>query len=210
MQRKVKSDTRLDKIQDCEVLGRLKSTEHSGSGIPKDMPDASQVGLPSERQRRWDCRHLHSKGLPPNAVIVPVLALDGEPLMPTCASRARRWVKQHKATPFWLNGVWCVRLRFEPSDRNKHEVVVGIDPGSKREAYTVASKEHTYLNVLSDAIDWVKDAVGSRKILRRARRNRKTPYRTNKQNRARGGIPPSAKARWRLTNPPEVCDSARQ
>ena len=198
MQRKVKSDTRLDKIQDCEVLGRLKSTEHSGSGIPKDMPDASQVGLPSGRQRRWDCRHLHSKGLPPNAVIVPVLALDGEPLMPTCASRARRWVKQHKATPFWLNGVWCVRLRFEPSDRNKHEVVVGIDPGSKREAYTVASKEHTYLNVLSDAIDWVKDAVGSRKILRRARRNRKTPYRTNKQNRARGGIPPSTKARWQL------------
>ncbi len=159
MQRKVKSDTRLDKIQGSEVLGRLKSTERSGSGIPEDMQDASQVLLPSERQRRWDCKHLHSKGLSQDAVIVPVLALDGEPLMPTCSSRARRWVKKGQATPFWLNGVWCVRLKREPSGRKTQEVVVGIDPGSKREALTVASKAHTYLNVLADSVDWVKDAV---------------------------------------------------
>jgi RRXRR protein len=196
MQQKVKSDTRLDKIHGN--VGRSKSTELAAGGTAQDVSDASQVGHRSASQRRWDCRHLHSEGLSRTAVIVPVLALDGEPLMPTCFSRARRWVKEQRATPFWLNGVWCIRLRFEPSARNKQKIVVGIDPGSKREAYTVASAAHTYLNVLSDAVNWVKDAVESRKILRRNRRNRKTPCRANRKNRARGGIPPSTKARWQL------------
>ena len=38
-------------------------------------------------------------------------------------------------------------MKFEPSGRKHQEVVVGIDPGSKREAFTVASKAHIYLNV---------------------------------------------------------------
>jgi hypothetical protein len=118
--------------------------------------------------------------------------------MPTCASRARRWVEQNKATPFWLNGVWCIRLAFEPSGRNKQKVVVGIDPGSKREAFTVASKAHTYLNVLADSVDWVKDAVKARSMLRRSRRNRNTPCRANRRNRAKCPFPPSTKARWQL------------
>jgi hypothetical protein len=107
-------------------------------------------------------------------------------------------VKQKKATPFWLNGVWCVRLKFEPSGQEKQEVVVGIDPGSKREAYTVASKAHTYCNVLCDSVDWVKEAVETRRNLRRSRRNRKTPCRQNRKNRARGKLAPSTKARWQL------------
>ena len=95
-----------------------------------------------------------------------MFAPDGETLMPTCASRARRRVKQEKATPFWLNGVWCVRLNQEPSGRIKQEVVIGIDPGSKREAFTVASLAHTYQNVLADAVTWVKDAVETRRSIR--------------------------------------------
>jgi hypothetical protein len=118
--------------------------------------------------------------------------------MPTYASRARRWVEQKKATPFWLNGVWCVRLKFEPSGRKKQEVVVGIDPGSKREAFTVASAAHTYLNVLADSVDWVKDAVETRAMLRRCRRNRNTACRANRKNRAKCPFPPSTKARWQL------------
>lgn len=118
--------------------------------------------------------------------------------MPTSASRARRWVRANKATPFWKNGVWGVQLKFQPSGRTKQDVVVGIDPGSKREAYTVASKAHTYLNVLCDAVDWVKEAVETRKNLRRSRRYRKDPYRRQRKNCVRGGIPPSTKARWQL------------
>ena len=195
MQTEVKSETSLDKIRGDS--GRLKSTELTAGGTAKDMRGASQAPLPSVSRQRRECIHRYRTGLPRNPV-VPVLAQDGEPSMPTCASRARRWIEQKKATPFWLNGVWCVRLKFEPSGRKKQEVVVGIDPGSKREAFTVASAAHTYLNVLADSVDWVKDAVETRAMLRRSRRNRNTPCRANRKNRAKCPFPPSTKARWQL------------
>lgn len=65
-----------------------------------------------------------------------------------------------------------MRLRFEPSGRQRQQIVIGLDPGSKREAFTVASKVHTYLNVLADAVSWVGDAMETRKNLRRVRRYR--------------------------------------
>jgi hypothetical protein len=116
--------------------------------------------------------------------------------MPTTSSRARRWVKQHKATYFWKKGVYCVRLNIEPSDRKTQEIAVGIDPGSKREGFTVKSQAHTYLNIQANAVDWVKDAVEVRRNMRRARRFRKTPCRKNKSNRSKSPFPPSTKARW--------------
>lgn len=118
--------------------------------------------------------------------------------MPTIPSRARRWIRSGEATPVWKKGVFCVRLNVEPSNTNKQLIVVGIDPGSKREAYTVKSKAHTYLNILTETVDWVKDAVKTRREMRRARRFRKTPCRVNRKNRSRGGLVPSTKARWQL------------
>jgi hypothetical protein len=131
-------------------------------------------------------------------MFVPVVNLKNQPLMPTTNWRAAQWIKKNKATPFWSNGIFCVRLNVEPSDTKKQDTVVGIDPGSKREAFTVKSENHTYLNVLADAVIWVKDAVESKRNARRSRRNRKTPCRQNRENRSRGGIPPSTKARWQL------------
>ncbi|WP_414644361.1 RRXRR domain-containing protein [Allocoleopsis sp.] len=55
--------------------------------------------------------------------------------MPTTPSRARRWIKSGKATPFWKKGVFCVRLNVEPSNTTRQLIAVGIDPGSKREAF---------------------------------------------------------------------------
>jgi hypothetical protein len=131
-------------------------------------------------------------------VFVPVISKDRKPLMPTTPDRARNWLKKGKATPFWSNGVFCVRLNAEPSDTKKQDIVVGIDPGSKREAFTVKSEAHTYLNILADAVTWVKDAVEARRDLRNNRRQKKTLYRQNRMNKARGGIPPSTRARWQL------------
>ena len=67
-----------------------------------------------------------------------------------------------------------------------------------KEGITVKSKAHTLLNIQADAVTWVKDAVETRREMRRGRRFRKTPCRQNRMNRARGGIPPSTKARWQL------------
>jgi RRXRR protein len=129
---------------------------------------------------------------------VPVIDSNQRPLMPTTPARAERWIKSGKATPFFRKGIFCVRLNVEPSNRNLQPIAIGIDPGSKREGYTVKAQAHTFLNQQFHAVDWVKDAEEASTNARRARRNRKTPYRKNRQNRKRGGIPPSTKARWQF------------
>jgi hypothetical protein len=127
---------------------------------------------------------------------IPVVDSNQKPLMPTTETRARRWHKSGKGTMFWKRGILCVRLNISPSARNTQEVAIGIDPGSKKEAFTVKSETHTYLNLQTDAVTWVKDAVETRRNMRRARRFRNTPCRKNRRNRSRGGIPPSTFARW--------------
>jgi hypothetical protein len=104
-------------------------------------------------------------------------------------------LKKGKAVPKWKVGVFYIQLT-EREDGEVQSVAVGIDPGSKREAFTVKSAKHTYLNILSDAVTWVKDAVETRRQMRRGRRFRKTPYRQQRENRARCSLPPSTRARW--------------
>ena len=131
-------------------------------------------------------------------MFVPVIDKDQKPLMPTKPSRARRWIKLGKATPFFNKGVFCVRLNVEPSDSQLDDIVVGVDPGSKKEAFTVKSAHHTYLNVQADAVTHVSKRIKSRSEQRRGRRFRKCPYRKNRINRTQGSIPPSTRARWEL------------
>ena len=129
-------------------------------------------------------------------MFVPIISKEGKPLMPTTPSRARRWIRSGKATPFWSKGVFCVRLNLEPSDRETQPIACGIDPGSNKEGFVVKSEYHTFINIQADAVTHVKDAVKTRREMRRGRRNRKTPCRKNRRNRAKGSIPPSTKARW--------------
>ncbi len=118
--------------------------------------------------------------------------------MPTKSSRARRWIQSGKATPFWKNGIFCVRLNVVPSDTEFQEVVVGVDPGSKKEGFTVKSQAHTYLNVQADAHGGVGKKVEKRRELRRGRRSRKCPNRKNRTNRLanRERVPAGTRARW--------------
>lgn len=133
-------------------------------------------------------------------MFVPVVDSQNKSLMPTTPSRARRWIKSGKATPFFRKGIFCVRLNVEPSDRNTQPIAVGIDPGSEREGYTVKSKSHTYLNLQSHTVNWVKSSEETSSNMRGARRFRKTPCRKPRWNRNQGKtrIPPSTKARWQL------------
>lgn len=128
--------------------------------------------------------------------MVPVVDINQIPLMPCSEKRARRMIQSRKATPFWKKGIFCIRLNQEPSSGATQPIAVGIDPGSKKEGYTVKSEAHTLLNINADAVTWVKSAVETRRMMRRGRRFRKTPCRKNRINRKRGGFPPSTKARW--------------
>lgn len=131
-------------------------------------------------------------------MFVPVVDSEDRPLMPTTPSRAKRWIKSGKATPFFKKGVFCVRLNQKPSSRIAQPIAVGIDPGSKPEGFTIKSKAHTYLNIQTHAVDWVKEHIEVRRNMRRARRFRNTPCRQNRANRLvnKQKLPPSTKARW--------------
>ena len=128
---------------------------------------------------------------------VPVVDMNEVPLMPTSKKRAFKLIKNWEATPFKSKGIFCIRLNREPSARNMQDVVVAIDPGSKREGYSVKSKTHDYLNITANAKDWVGKKLESRRILRRNRRNRKTPCRSpNQKNIKQNKIPAGTRARW--------------
>jgi hypothetical protein len=128
--------------------------------------------------------------------MVPVLDKDNIPLMPCTEKRARLLLDRRQAFALWKRGVFCIKLLREPSARNYQDVVVGVDPGSKREAYTVATAKRLVLNVLTNTPWWVKGAVKQRREMRRGRRFRKTPCRKPRYNRSRGGLTPSTKSRW--------------
>ena len=129
---------------------------------------------------------------------LPVLDSQGNPLMPMHAAKARKLIKIGEATPFWHNGVFCIRLNREPSDRKKQDITIGIDPGSKKEAFTIMSKKHTYINIQADACDYVKKKIEKRANNRSARRNRKVRARKCRPNRClnKERVPPSTRARW--------------
>ena len=131
-------------------------------------------------------------------MLVPVVDKNQNPLMPTKPSRAKRWIRSGKATPFWKNGIFCVRLNADPSDTEFQEIAVGIDPGSKKEGFTVKSEAHTYLNIQTDAHSKVGKKVEKRRELRRSRRSRKCPNRKNRANRLANKvrIPAGTRARW--------------
>jgi len=115
--------------------------------------------------------------------------------MPCHAARARQLVRKGRAVRRFNRGLFYIKL-LDREDGETQPVVAGIDPGSKREGLTIKSEAHTFLNIQADAVTWVSKQVEQRSILRRSRRGRKCPHRANRQNRARGGIPPSTRARW--------------
>lgn len=136
------------------------------------------------------------KGKP---IPVPVVTSDRQPFMPTSACRARKMIKNGKATPFFSKGIFCVRLNQEPATRNLQPIALGVDPGSKMEGFSVVGVKETFLNVQTDARTQVSKKVENRRELRRNRRKRKTPCRQPRSNRAslRGNRPPpSTRARW--------------
>jgi hypothetical protein len=130
--------------------------------------------------------------------MVPVLDKNNIPLMPCSEKRARQMMEKGKAKAYWQKNIFCIKLCVEPSARNYQDIYLGLDPGSKREGYTVLTGKSVVMNITTDTKGWVKDHVETRRNLRRSRRQRKTPYRICKSNRLRNRnhIPPSTKTRW--------------
>lgn len=127
--------------------------------------------------------------------MVPVIDKNNQPLMPCSEKRARKLLEKGEAISQWKNQIFHIKLLKE-TGKEFQDVTIGIDPGSKREGFTVSTNSKIVLNILAEAKEGVKEALETRRILRRSRRNRNTPYRKCRFNRNIGGLPPSTKARW--------------
>lgn len=119
--------------------------------------------------------------------------------MPTTPVRARLLIREGKAKPYWNKlGVFCIILNHAVQPDNQ-PLVVGIDPGSSFEGWSVVGTQETVLNGMSETPKHVKKAVEVRRTMRRARRFRKCwrrPARFNNRLRNREALPPSTHARW--------------
>lgn len=117
--------------------------------------------------------------------------------MPTTNKKANKLIAKGKAVRRFDRGLFYIKL-VDRAEGYTQPIAVGIDPGSKKEAFTVKSESHTYLNIQADAVTWVKDAINSRRMMRKGRRFRKTPYRQHRANRKINttSLPPSTRARW--------------
>ncbi|MDJ0659139.1 MAG: RRXRR domain-containing protein [Crocosphaera sp.] len=137
---------------------------------------------------------------------VPVLSPEGKPLMPTKASRARRWIKEGKAVKkFNKLGQFYVQLIAEPSDSKTQPISCGIDPGKHFSGIAIQSAKFTLFTAhLELPFKRVREKMDNRRMMRRGRRgrriNRKLPFhlRAHRQkrfnNRKRGKLPPSIRA----------------
>jgi hypothetical protein len=120
--------------------------------------------------------------------------------MPCTPAKARKLLESGKARKQWSKlGIFYIQLKFNPKSPTTQPLAIGIDPGSKFEAFSIVGTKSTVLNIMSEATDWVRRAVETRREMRRARRYRNTrrrPCRINNRPSHQNRLPPSTKARW--------------
>lgn len=118
--------------------------------------------------------------------------------MPCTPPKARALLKVGKAHPKRNKlGLFYVHLTYEQEPDNQ-TLVVGGDPGSKFEGYSVVGSQETVLNLMVEAPTHVKAAMEARRRMRRARRKRRWRRPAHNQNRLAGQkrLPPSTRSRW--------------
>ena len=110
-------------------------------------------------------------------MFVYVLDMNGQPLMPTSRfGKVRRMLRDKKAKvvkrcPF------TIRLLYEPKTKIVQDVVLGVDTGSKHVGVACVSNDKVLYQAQVELRDDIKKKMGSRRMYRRGRRQRKTRYR---------------------------------
>lgn len=118
--------------------------------------------------------------------------------MPCTPPKARILMKEGKAVPKRNKlGLFYIQLTYSQEPDNQ-PLVVGIDPGSSFEGFSVVGSKDTVLNLMVEAPTHVKDAVEVRRNMRSARRHRlwRRPCRSNNRLKGKKRIPPSTRSRW--------------
>jgi hypothetical protein len=118
--------------------------------------------------------------------------------MPCSPPKARALLKAGKARPKRSKlGLFYIQLTYvqEPSNQS---LVVGIDPGSNFEGFSVVGGKDTVCNLMVEAPTHVKGAMEVRRTMRHARRSRlwRRPCRSQNRLRDHRRLPPSTRSRW--------------
>ena len=142
---------------------------------------------------------------------VPVVAIDGTPLMPTTPAYARVMLRDRVARPRRnMLGLFYIQMLI-PVGTATQPMALGLDPGGRYEGVAVASHRQIEATAQVNLPDQTHKKMETRRALRLARRYRKTPRRPKRfNNRRHGGrywIAPSqlAKVQARLKAVRELC-----
>jgi hypothetical protein len=129
---------------------------------------------------------------------IPVVDGRGVPLMPCTPPKARALLKAGQAHPKRNKlGLFYLQLIYAQEPDNQL-LVVGVDPGATFEGLSVVGTKETVCNLMVEAPHHVKQAVETRRSMRRARRSRLWRRPCRAQNRLSGSkrLPPSTRSRW--------------
>ncbi len=140
---------------------------------------------------------------------VPVLSVEGKPLMPAKASRVRRWLKEGKAVMVYNDlKVFTVQL-VEATGEELQPCVIGIDSGKLFTGVAIVSAKATlWMGHLQLPFKTVTERMTQRRMMRRNRRGRRInrklslKERNHRQkrfeNRRQSKLPPSIRANREL------------
>jgi len=129
-------------------------------------------------------------------MLVFVSNQNGEALMP-CSNRKARLLIKDKKAKIVKHKPFTIQLLYGSSGY-KQETKLGIDVGSKHIGIAVTSDNKVLMKGQIDLRQDVRQLLETRKILRRARRNRKTRYRESRflnRTRKENWLPPSIQSR---------------
>lgn len=130
-----------------------------------------------------------------------VLDKNLKPLDPCHPARARELLKKGRAKVFKQYPLTIVLQDRTLEESVTHPHRIKIDPGSKTTGIAVIQKDSgrvTNAIEVSHRGQQIKEAIESRRALRRNRRNRKTRYRAPRflnRTRTKGWLPPSIESR---------------
>ncbi len=132
-------------------------------------------------------------------MFVFVLDKNKKPLEPCHPARARKFLKTGKAKVFKRFPLTIIMVAQELRDNSSNHYQLKIDPGSKTTGLAILRNNQVIWGAgLSHRGSQIKDALLSRRQLRRSRRNRKTRYRKPRflnRSRPKGWLAPSLMSR---------------
>ncbi len=194
---RVKRENRVGEFASADVRTTLNHLPVAGRGTSRMLHQSATATMVSPEVGNCPAPSGAGRGAGNRTLLyVPVQDKNGRPLMPCHPARARELVRKGRAVRRFSKGIFYIRL-LDREGGMTQEVAVGIDPGSKKEGFTVKSEAHTFLNIQADAVTWVKDAVKTRRDMRKKRRSRNTPCRQPRSNRSVGKwLAPSTRSRW--------------